>query len=279
MSEIFNNSMPFPDSGNLDQIFDLESLSLEERETAFSSRYTYNGYIVPRVSEVLKNTINKEFLMNWAARLGFKYIHERDRALDIGSQVHELIENYLINGNDLPIKKGINFSSVDNAYYNFKCWYNRLKSLGYNIEVIAIEKELICPFYGGTADLIARINGVVYIIDFKSSSKITYDYILQTCAYRWIINNGYSDLKEYIGGIGIIRIDKKKKGVFEDLFFNSFDGYQDKIMEDFTIAFGSMLNWYYNLTNIKYLFDQYRYAYNFQNTISFNNPNGGSIDG
>ena len=49
----------------------------------------------------------------------------------------------------------------------------------------------------------------IYIIDFKTSKQISYEYIIQTCAYMWLINNGFFPEISHIDGVGIIRVDKE----------------------------------------------------------------------
>lgn len=72
---------------------------LDELDFQKDTPYTYNGTIhVPRVSIILKECISKEYLINWAARIGKQqYAIERNKATTIGTRVHEMIENYLLN--------------------------------------------------------------------------------------------------------------------------------------------------------------------------------------
>ena len=38
-----------------------------------NSRYTYNGIVVPRVTEIISKCIHSDSLMYWANSLGFKH--------------------------------------------------------------------------------------------------------------------------------------------------------------------------------------------------------------
>ena len=58
--------------------------------------------------------------------------------------------------------------------------------------VIETEKQLVCPYFGGTLDCLAEIDGRIYIIDFKTSNHITYKYFLQLAAYKYMIENYYN---------------------------------------------------------------------------------------
>lgn len=182
-----------------------------------------------------------------------------------------MIENYLLTGNDLNLSYKIvpNYiKSVNIAYNNFKLWVDNINNLGYKIEkILATEQEVTCPYYGGTIDCIMEINGATYIIDFKTSKQISYEYIIQTCAYMWLINNGFFPEISHIDGIGIIRVDKEKEGKFEDLFLNEHIPYQKEIIDQYIRGFGSLLNSYYNNINMKILFSNYKKSYNFEETI------------
>lgn len=255
----------------LQDIFLLDNISDEYRSKNFDT-YKFNGIPVPRVSNILKECISKEFLISWAARLGTQqYMIEKNRATTIGTRVHEMIENYLLTGNDLNLSYKIvpNYiKSVNIAYNNFKLWVDNINNLGYKIEkILATEQEVTCPYYGGTIDCIMEINGAIYIIDFKTSKQISYEYIIQTCAYMWLINNGFFPVISHIDGIGIIRVDKEKEGKFEDLFLNEHIPYQKEIIDQYIRGFGSLLNSYYNNINMKILFSNYKKSYNFEETI------------
>lgn len=269
-------NLPLPTISPIpDNLYDL--FLLDELEFQKDSPYTYNGTVhVPRVSIILKECISKEYLINWAARIGKQqYAIEKNKATTIGTRVHEMIENYLLNGTDLDLSyKTVPsyMNAVNTAYNNFKNWKSYIESLGYIIEeIIAIEVSIVCPYYGGTIDCICRINGKVYIIDFKTSKKISYEYIIQTSAYMWAVNNGYAPSLPHIDGIGIIRIDKEKNK-FEDLFLNESIPYQNNILKQYFVGFGSLLASYYHNLNMKHLFSQYKKQYCIEETL------GGTLD-
>ena len=261
---------PLLENTNLEDVFFMDTLDDKYREKNFDY-YNFNGLPVPRVSHILKECIGKEYLMIWAAKLGYKeMIAARNKATTIGSFVHEMIEHYLLHGEDLDISYKVSpyyLPQIMIAYNNFKDWVIYINSLGFFIEeIIAIEYVVVCPLYGGTIDCILRINGKVYIIDFKTSKQISYEYILQTCSYMWIINNGYYPNLPYIDGIGIIRIDKESKK-FEDLFLNNHIPEQKNIIDYYINAFSALLSSYYNNINVKQLFSRYKKIYKIEEVL------------
>lgn len=261
---------PLIENNDIQDLLLLDTIDDDYREKYFNI-YNFYGLGVPRVSEILKETINKEYLTIWAAKIGSQQMAiEKNRATTIGSRVHSMIEHYLTTGED----KDLSYMTapslmkfIKTAYKNFKNWVSYIESLGYHIEeIIAIEKPIICPLYGGTIDCILRINGKVYIVDFKTSKQISYEYIIQTCAYMWAVNNGYAPDLPHIDGIGIIRIDKENSK-FEDLFLNEYIPEQAQIINHYYNGFGSMLSSFYNNINMKLLFSNYKKSYNINETL------------
>lgn len=274
MNDIIEYKVP-----TLEDIFDLD---LKEYRDANYDKYEYNGIKVPRVTNIIKECIYKEYLIIWAARIGIsKYYEEQRLSLNIGTVTHEMIENFLLYGTDLEVKNNLSVTNqrASVAYYNFKLWIEKMNSLGYNIKIIAIEKAIVCPYYGGTIDCIMSINGAIYIVDFKTSKQISYEYFIQTCAYMWAVNNGYFEGISHIDGVGIIRIDKFVKGSFEDVFLNGFIPDQKVIIDHFTLGFGSILSSYYNNINMQIQYDKYLKIYDKEYTLGgiYNNEDSSSI--
>jgi hypothetical protein len=224
--------------------------------------YNFFGINVPRVSEILKDTIGKDYLMKWALNLG-KEVYEREsrETLITGTIVHEMIEYFLIHGD----KKEADYRSyqmkrkAEQAYYNFVSWYRDMIKNGHTIKPLFIEREIVCPWYGGTIDCIMEIDGNTYIIDFKTSRSISMDYLLQTYAYYWSIkwnrNNLITDLPD-IDGIGVIRIDKDKDKYEFILLDGNHNEDANRILSSIGYSFSSMINWYYHQQDMKYQLKQ-----------------------
>ena len=145
-----------------------------------------NENLVPSVTTVLSRTSKKSnSIKEWRNRVGEE---EADRitkqSTDIGSMVHEALENYLY-GKDWE-----NFSD-DNDGMMAKKITQKFIEVGLNSisEVWGLEVGLILDgLYAGTADCIGKINGISTIIDFKTARRIKKrewieDYFLQCCAY------------------------------------------------------------------------------------------------
>lgn len=249
---------------SIEDLLDSEAIEYNRSKDAFSV-YEYNGIKIPRVTTIINDCFNREYLVNWALSFQYKqqYYQARDQILSIGTKVHEAIEDFLQFNiePDIPYKKAPRQAPyIKKAYINFKNWFNTLIETGNSFELIGIEVPVTNPYYGGCVDCIAKINNAYYILDFKTSKKISYEYIIQVCAYMWTINNNYVPNLPHINGIGIIRIDKESDK-YEDLFLNEFVPEQKAVIDNYIQGFGSILNAYYNKLNMEYHFNIYKRNY------------------
>jgi hypothetical protein len=70
-------------------------------------------------------------------------------------------------------------------------------------EVIATETTIFSDIHGyaGTVDLVCRIDGVPYVVDFKTSKQVWKEYELQVSAYRAALESGENPLYERDGSL------------------------------------------------------------------------------
>ena len=141
---------------------------------------------VPSVTTVLSGTSKSaDGLIQWRNRVGEE---EAERIIkqstDIGTAVHEAIENYL-NG-----KSWDNFKETHDQQLaqkiSTKFVNDGLKGI---TEIWGLEVGLLLDnLYAGTADCVGLYENVPTLIDFKTAKKIKKrewieDYFLQGCAY------------------------------------------------------------------------------------------------
>ena len=149
---------------------------------------TPEGNEYPSITTVLSNR-GKEGLYEWRKRVGddvANYISQK--AMKRGTQVHQMCEDYLNNvafiQDDWWLEKQKNFLAF--------CLFNQLRNevlQGIN-NIHAQECGLYSDKYkiAGRVDCIAEYNGVLSIIDFKTSTserndKYNENYYIQTAAY------------------------------------------------------------------------------------------------
>lgn len=228
----------------------LDNIDIEVYKNG-SKKYIYNDKYVPRVTEILHSMVNEDYITRWANNLGFKkisYKKEIERAARIGTFAHESIEKLLRSGViELKFPEDIHYECT-NAVMSFKRWYEHIQKLDH--EILSLEEILVCPWFGGTLDMLIRINNKIYLVDFKTSNHISYRYILQLAAYKYML-----DMKKRpIDGMFILKLFKNEINFEETLYDLSI--YDDKKMiQDCTTAFISFVHAYYNKIKVSNEFD------------------------
>lgn len=180
--------------------------------------YKYREAKAAVKSNMVYTTDELETLLNEARSAHTK---KSDRGKDVGTLVHTAIEYYL-RGQDkenalqssLSDAGGVTTQDVMNdtmrALTAFVAWWEGLEEK----EVLGLENPVYSRTlqYSGTYDLIARINGKVYMLDFKTTNKsmsaplgIYAEYFLQLAAYAYAVKEerGYE-----FDDLGIINVGK-----------------------------------------------------------------------
>ena len=232
------------------------NIDIENKE----SDYKYNGATVPRVTQILQTFNNDDRLMYWANSLGFrrtKYKEALNKAATIGTHIHNGIEKYLEEKSylildDIHSSAGYeNYSEIDNGIRSFIKWYDDV-SKSNNIEILSMEQKLVCPWFGGTYDCLAKINGKIYLIDFKSSNHVGYKYFLQLAAYRYMLST-MNNIN--IDGCIVIQVDKQEIEYEEYLLDFSIKEHLDFI-NHCTESFFALVYTYYNMIYASNLFNR-----------------------
>ena len=258
----------------------LEMEGIEEYRKEYWDYYDYNNTGVPRVTHIIKSCRNNDKIVQWAANIGsYKYKYYSEKACSVGTNTHEKIESFLkhellnkhsypavlSDPDEYPYEYKV---QSDIAFKNFKLWYSNMKKIGFPInKLIGIEVPISCPWFGGTIDAIVEINKAVYIIDFKTSKAITPEYLIQTSAYMWVVNNGYATNLPHVDGVGIIRVDKGKLGVFEDVFLNEFIADQSYQIHQYQSCFASYVDAYYKTIATNSIYKNYKELYNIDSVM------------
>ncbi len=160
---------------------DIDDIQVPHREVMNGRRVyvTPNGHTYHSITSIL-GAQPKPGLDEWRKRVGDA---EADKIMKesakLGTDVHDLCERYLYNQNLLIVD--------DEA----RSVFNRLRFLLGNIDnIVGLEIPVYSDMLkiGGTADCIAEYNGVLSVIDFKTSKKAKKeewieDYYIQAFFY------------------------------------------------------------------------------------------------
>lgn len=197
-----------------------------------STSYNHKDNKIPSVTQILKH-INEEYIPKWANSLGFKRINyqaELNRYANEGTLVHNKIAKFL--------SSSVNFidrnAEEPLAYLSFLKWYLLERYEKDNlITPIEVEKSFQGQYFCGTIDAVFDINGKSILMDFKTSSNVSYKHFLQLAAYNYLYKKAYNIDKDF-DYLCILQLDKYKMQFKEhyldisihkdilDLLFNSF---------------------------------------------------------
>ena len=145
---------------------------------------TITGNVYPSVTSVV-GYLSQEHIQEWKNKVGEAVAKEiSKRATARGSLIHENCERFLRGD---PLSFGM-FDSDSK-----KMWENFLPILRRIEEVHAMETQMWSDKLevAGTVDLIAKIDGKLCILDWKTSSRYKTaddieDYFMQTAAYSFM---------------------------------------------------------------------------------------------
>jgi hypothetical protein len=192
--------------------------------------YERNGIEYPSVTTIL-GILDKPALIGWASNCAVDYIQEnieaikdpldvhrgeqvleqarkayankRDDAASSGTQAHHAIEAYI---HGLNPEEYLNTEQSKIAFQAFKSWEekNHVEWLQTECEVVSENRG-----YAGRFDAIAKINGHVYLVDFKTSKGVWDEMRYQICAYRQAYNEMLEEGQEPIENLAILHLDKE----------------------------------------------------------------------
>ena len=126
----------------------------------------------------------------------------KNAAGDKGSHVHLAIE-MILSGEEFKIDTKVMDKTSGEmrelsleeliCVKSFVAWRDETKP-----EIVATEITIFDEKYGyaGTIDLVCRIEGVLYVVDFKTSKQIWREHELQVSAYRHALETGENPLYE-----------------------------------------------------------------------------------
>ena len=156
---------------------------------------------------------NKGALIGWTRKHclngedSMKLLKEAGR---IGTLAHIMIEEYINGGAvNLDDYTPSEISQAKTAYYSFYEWFKNN-----DVEFYETELKLVSEKYqfGGTFDALCFVNGKFVICDWKTSTSVYDEFLIQLGAYRQLIKENLSyDIK----GAILLKLDKEENGYEE----------------------------------------------------------------
>ena len=169
-----------------------------------------NGIKVPGVTTVLGRFKESGALMYWAweqGKEGLDFRRTKQDAADAGTLAHAMVEAHLTGIDPLLKLDGATPEIADKAKQGLANYLTFEKQT--NLKVVSFEKPLISEkyHYGGTPDAIVEIDGHKAIADWKTSSAIYVDALLQMAAYGTLYAENYPE-DMLTGGFHLCRFSK-----------------------------------------------------------------------
>src|SRR3990172_592548 len=126
----------------------------------------------------------KDGLIFWAWDLGMKgedYRKVRDKAADIGTLAHKMIEGHYTGEKPDPAQWApADWAKAEEAFGAFLAWASQHDIVPLANELSLVHNDLM---YGGTLDMPATVDGALVYVDFKSGKSIYASALLQAAAY------------------------------------------------------------------------------------------------
>jgi len=207
-----------------------------------SHKYKHDGLIKPSVTTIISDSNDKSGpLTQWSANMVCQWIRENTeffneayvveeddleqarfnfrkvskKALEIGSETHSAIEQWLKTGKE-PINPQ---EQVLSAFVAFLEFYDEHK-----MKPIELEFSVYGKHWAGTLDYYGWFNDKKYIIDFKTSKNhYISEHGPQIAAYRSAVQD--------VEGSGILRLDKETG--YPD--FKDYSSRHEKDLKEFNL--------------------------------------------
>ena len=193
----------------------------ELQQINFLDRRVYKrseGVYYPSVTTILQYMPKNKFFDTWLKDVGHNADYIMKKAGKEGTQVHEAAEK-LVKGEEVSW-----MDDYGNARYSQLVWEMILKFAEfwntYKPELISTEDFVWSDTYkyAGTADLVVKMDGEVWLLDLKTSNSIHKSYDLQLASYAKALEECKGIKIERTGIIWLkahTRSASKKKGVYQ----------------------------------------------------------------
>lgn len=157
-----------------------------------SHTYLVDGLIVPSITQILKVKFNNKYDNIPKATL--------QRAAELGTQMHEVIQNYEEQGTESDIKELRNYKFLKKQY-KWECLANEVPViLWHDDEIIG----------AGRLDMVMELDGQKGLADLKRTSTLDKEYLgYQLNLYRLAYQQSYGEDIGFLRGIHL-REDVRK---------------------------------------------------------------------
>ena len=208
--------------------------------------YRRNGKYYPSVTYVLSYYPKGKYFEDWLKKVGHAADWIKKKAGEEGTQVHEMIEDYL-NGEELNfLQNGIPMYNPDiwQMFLKFVDFWEEYKPTLIETEVHLFSDELKVA---GTCDMVCELNNELWIIDFKTSNHLQTTYDLQTAVYGKMYEECYGKKADRYGVLWL-KSSKRKKSQ-DKIQGKGWEMYESKRTQDENIDIFNTVKKLFDLEN------------------------------
>ena len=204
---------------------DLQQINFLDRRVYKRSE----GVYYPSVTTILQYMPKNKFFESWLKDVGHNADLIMRKAGQEGTQVHEACEK-LVKGEEISW-----MDNYGNAKYSQIVWEMILKFYDfwstYKPELISTEDFVWSDEhrYAGTADLVVKMDGEIWLLDLKTSNSLHKSYDLQLASYAKALEECKGIKIERTGVLWLkanTRSASKKEGVYQG------KGWQIKVVDE-----------------------------------------------
>jgi len=208
--------------------------------------YQRNGEYYPSVTYVLSCYPKGKFFEDWLKKVGYSADFIVKKASEEGTQVHEMIEDYL-NGKELKfLEHGIPMYAphVWQMFLRFVDFWEEYKPTLIEAEVHLFSDKLKIA---GTCDMVCEINGELWVIDFKTSNHLQTTYDLQTAIYAKCFEECFN---KKVNRTGVLWLKSSKRGPKKDkIQGKGWEMYESKRTQEENLEIYNSVRQLFNLEN------------------------------
>jgi hypothetical protein len=170
------------------------------------------GDRVPGCTTITGRFKDSGALIYWAwsqGKAGKDFREERDKAADAGSCCHEMIDCHLHNRTFMSAEwQSVAILKAEHAFLAYLAWVEQS-----SMSVEASEISLVSEKYqfGGTFDAVMLKGGQLVLLDYKTSSGIYADMLVQVAGGYSILWEEHYGKSRPLQGINLLRISKPKQ--------------------------------------------------------------------
>jgi len=174
-----------------------------------SRYYRRNGKYYPSVTYILQSYPKGKYFEDWLKKVGYSADYIVKKAADEGTQVHEMIESYLL-GQEQTFLTDTGYPKIDpeiwKMFLRFVDFWETYNPTLIETEVHLFSDELKVA---GTCDLVCEIGEERWVIDFKTSNHLQTTYDLQGAVYAKCFEECYG---KSIDRIGVLWLKSRSRG-------------------------------------------------------------------